>query len=307
MYRVIVFMTTYNGEHYLREQLDSILSQQDVEISLHVGDDRSSDSTTAILDEYAAKYPNVHYFVNEQNLGYRKNFMNLIDTCEEKGDFYALSDQDDKWLPNKLSAGIKYMQEHGYQENTPFLYSCNPTCYSHDLTQNLGSLLCKAANKANAKKRFILNTATGCTCIFNQALKDLLVQYPLDMLVVPHDEVISKLAVYAGRYCFDATSYIQYRQHGNNLIGQNKEGRFKKYWNVLIGKTRMHHGEVASYFYAHYQMGSEIKREESFFKVVGTYRKNFLCRLRMCFSPRYNRWNLLLVPFQKIAVLFGRY
>jgi glycosyltransferase involved in cell wall biosynthesis len=88
-------MPTYNGERFLREQLDSIYNQTIVPDEVIVVDDCSTDGTISILEEYKKKY-GLKYWVNEKNLGYNKNFEKAISLCT--GDYIALSDQDDVWF-----------------------------------------------------------------------------------------------------------------------------------------------------------------------------------------------------------------
>ena len=97
-------MATYNGEKYLHEQLDSILNQTYSDFELIICDDCSKDSTVKILEEYSLKDKRVHYFVNEENLGFKKNFEKAVSLCS--GEYVAFSDQDDIWLPEKLEESM---------------------------------------------------------------------------------------------------------------------------------------------------------------------------------------------------------
>lgn len=98
-----IAMTTYNGERFLREQIDSILNQTYADFELIVCDDGSSDSTVDILNEYAQKDSRVHIFQNEKNLGVIKNFEKAIRICLKRGaEYIALSDQDDIWIDTYL-------------------------------------------------------------------------------------------------------------------------------------------------------------------------------------------------------------
>ena len=101
MPQISIAMTTYNGEKYLAEQLDSILSQTHTDWELIICDDCSTDSTWQILQEYAQKDSRIKIYKNEQNLGFKKNFEKAIGLCT--GDYIALSDQDDVWFPEHLS------------------------------------------------------------------------------------------------------------------------------------------------------------------------------------------------------------
>ena len=109
-------MSTYNGEKYLREQIDSILGQRGVEVTLLVRDDGSSDATLSILDEY--KSSGLLDYYCGSNLGPARSFMHLLQNAPAS-DFYAFSDQDDKWMDDKLLAAITSMEGH---ESEPALY-----------------------------------------------------------------------------------------------------------------------------------------------------------------------------------------
>lgn len=97
---ISIALATYNGEKYLREQIDSLLAQSRPFDELVVCDDRSTDSTVEILKEYAASDPRIRVEVNEKNLGFRRNFEKAIKLCQ--CDLIALCDQDDIWLPEHL-------------------------------------------------------------------------------------------------------------------------------------------------------------------------------------------------------------
>ena len=101
---VDVVMCTYNGEKFLREQLDSIVSQTYPISRLIVQDDRSTDGTVAIVREYAARHPFIELYVNPENLGYNLNFKTAVKRAT--ADFVALADQDDIWLTDKIERQV---------------------------------------------------------------------------------------------------------------------------------------------------------------------------------------------------------
>ena len=98
--RVSIALATYNGEMFLREQLDSILNQSVRNFELVICDDCSKDSTWDILNEYAIADSRIRILRNDKNLGFLGNFEKAIQHTQEK--FVALADQDDIWLPNHL-------------------------------------------------------------------------------------------------------------------------------------------------------------------------------------------------------------
>ena len=106
---ISIAMATYNGEHFLREQMDSILAQTVSDWELIACDDCSSDGTWEILQEYAKSDSRIKIHRNEQNLGFKKNFEKAISLCT--GEYIALSDQDDIWTENHLEVLVKNIGE----------------------------------------------------------------------------------------------------------------------------------------------------------------------------------------------------
>jgi hypothetical protein len=98
--KVSIVLATYNGEKYLREQLDSLLSQSHKNIEILVGDDQSTDGTISIVKEYQKNHPFIHLYQHEHNLGCDKNFEFLC--TKAQGDYIAFSDQDDLWHQDKI-------------------------------------------------------------------------------------------------------------------------------------------------------------------------------------------------------------
>ena len=103
---VSVALCTYNGEKFLKKQLDSILTQTFSPFEVIIVDDNSTDGTKEILNSYQERYPNIKVYFNEENLGYNQNFEKAISLTT--GDYICISDQDDIWYPEK----IKLLREH---------------------------------------------------------------------------------------------------------------------------------------------------------------------------------------------------
>lgn len=104
-----VGLATYNGEYFIKEQVDSILDQTLNPDEIVIVDDCSSDCTYEILKSYSSKYDFIKLYKNKENLGFARNFQKVLSLCES--DYVALSDQDDKWLPNKLEACMQTLQK----------------------------------------------------------------------------------------------------------------------------------------------------------------------------------------------------
>lgn len=130
---VSVVMCTYNGEKYIREQLDSILAQTYPLLEVIIQDDGSTDATPDICRAYAARHSNIRFTVNEQNLGFNRNFQSAC--TKAKGQFVAISDQDDVWFPQKIARLVEAIGNcdactsphlRGYTQEQSFVV--NPQC-----------------------------------------------------------------------------------------------------------------------------------------------------------------------------------
>lgn len=225
MKKIIVLMSTYNGEKYLREQIDTIIGQQGVEVDLLVRDDGSTDSTIAILDEYESKGLLTWY--TGENLRPAKSFLNLLSNAPEC-EYYAFADQDDIWKPNKLSTAIKKLEQAKEYAITNtggrMLYFCNKNIV--DSNDQLLSFTHYHFLQSTARA-FLECFASGCCMVFNNELRFFVNQNPPSTAIL-HDHWIFILANIFGMVIFDDTPFMDYRQHSNNVVGAAQESYFQK-------------------------------------------------------------------------------
>ena len=220
MQKVGILLSTYNGEKYLKEQLDSILRQHSVEIELFIRDDGSSDHTNVILSEYANSDKRVHVSFGE-NVGVGNSFMNLLYTVPETFDYYGFSDQDDIWDEEKIIEAINALRNSKCS-----LYASNQECIDKD-----GKYLYMRYSDRNQMHLTPLsimcqNTIAGCTFVFDSKLFKLLKerQPSSELLRLRiHDVWVAMAAAITGSIYYDNKSYIKYRQHDNNVVGAEKD------------------------------------------------------------------------------------
>ena len=124
---VSVVLCTFNGEKYLRPQLDSILSQSWTNLEVIISDDASTDGTVSIIKEYGRKDPRIRVFVNEVNSGYNKNFEKAF--SHASSEHIAISDQDDIWESNKIECIMKQ-----WLPGSLFMYSLSGSFYNDDFS-----------------------------------------------------------------------------------------------------------------------------------------------------------------------------
>ena len=220
-----ILLSTYNGEHFLKKQIDSILSQSYTEWRLLIRDDASSDATLSILKNYQREYPQKITLLSDNidtNLGVIKSFEYLLNKSDSK--YIMFCDQDDIWLPNKIEVTLDAIKELEsiHSTETPIAIHSDLILIDendkilHNSFWQFANINPKLLN-TNIKFLAISNSATGCTIMINQALKKLILPFPSKVYM--HDMLI---ALTACRYGILHPIYqptMLYRQHGNNTIG----------------------------------------------------------------------------------------
>lgn len=223
--KIIILMSTYNGEKYLCEQLDSLFSQEGVKVNVFVRDDGSSDKTISILQEYEKK--SHLQFYTGKNLKPAKSFMNLIYNAP-KAKYYALCDQDDIWIQGKLKTAIE------------FLSNCDkPALFYHGMNivdkklNSTGYYFRETEKAINLKYSCLYGSGiSGCTMVFNDKLIDAIKIYEPSYITM-HDEWIHRVCLCIhGCIYGDKTAYINYRQHENNAIGMHQRTISEQIYNL---------------------------------------------------------------------------
>lgn len=237
--KVCILMSTYNGEKYIAEQIDSIYSQTEKNFSLFIRDDGSTDDTIKIIEEYASKYDNLSY-IQGKNVGAAKSFLEAIFLAPEAR-YYAFADQDDIWEPMKIEHAINKIEmqmEKGIRK--PILYHSKVK-----VSNEYGEVVCVRGNYNNVG--FLMGEkghVVGCTVVFNRALLELVRKHSPEVIVM-HDAWVHDICLtVGGTVVYDEQSYIKYRQHSNNVVGgkrgllQSVRRRIKYYRKMKKGQNR---------------------------------------------------------------------
>jgi len=222
--RAEILLATYNGEKYLREQLDSILSQDDDRWHLTVSDDGSSDGTCAILDEYAAKYPDqITHVRSGKRFGCaRDHFMHLMRQCP--AEYMLFCDQDDVWYPEKLRLSLGALQKLEWESGReiPLLVFTDQAAVDQDLRVIHPSMTAYQRRPVHCldwRSLLMQNVVNGCTMAFNRALADMAAKCPDDAMLPMHDGWLAVIAARFGRIHYIDQATMGYRQHGRNSVG----------------------------------------------------------------------------------------
>lgn len=222
MEKIDILLATYNGETYLKEQLDSILNQTYSNFRILISDDNSEDSTKNIIEEYAKKDNRIKFFFQERNLGVIANFEFLLKKVE--AEFYMFSDQDDIWKDNKIELSMKKILE----ENCDLVYT-NLEVVDKDLNitydsyWKLKGLEEKVKKYNNFESLYLNNFITGCTMLSKSKFISEILPLPKESKYVLHDYWTALIVSQRGKISYIEEPLIKYRQHKKNSVGSKKK------------------------------------------------------------------------------------
>ena len=227
--KITILLSSYNGEKYLKEQLDSLFAQTYKNFQIIVRDDGSTDKTKYILNEYEKNYPNKVQIIEDGigNLGSSKSFMKLLEYSSDC-EYVMFCDQDDVWLPEKIEMSINKIKELEVEsnKNIPLLVFTDLTVVDEKLNiinksyWNYQKLIPSITN--DWKKLLSQNVITGCTIIMNKKAKEVCLPFTLEMMI--HDQWIGVNVSKYGKIGYLNEQTILYRQHGNNVEGAHNYG-----------------------------------------------------------------------------------
>lgn len=304
--RVEVLMSTYNGEKFLKEQIDSILAQSNIDIHLTVRDDGSKDGTTNILEEYEANNPSKIHIIKGENLGYKKSFTELLNLAEPDYDFYAFADQDDIWLQKKCSTAAEMINQH--KDSIAMYVSsvkiCDENCkelYTNDFSTRTQSL----------KGIFIRYSYSGCVMMFTKKLKELAQKVssriPSGFKIPSHDFLISTLAFCYGTVIVDSNSYILHRRWENSVTpgGKGILNRIKSELKFIFKS------KLDNYFMARIiEINNKTSLSEEnakFIESVILQHKSIKERIKLINDKKFNCGIKICDLETRVKILFGNY
>lgn len=221
---VDIIMGTYNGERYIKEQIDSIIKNTWNNWRIWVCDDGSTDKTEEIVKQYQKEYPDkIFWKPNEKNKGAAINF--LDGARRAQGNYVMFCDQDDYWLPNKIEDTLNCMKEAEaqYGDKTPITVFTDAIVVDEQL-QTIKDSFHKSSkldtSKLDLPHMLMENKMMGCTMLLNRALLEKLEKFPKKVRM--HDWWAGIVAAAYGRIIYLDKSTMLYRQHTNNVVGSTE-------------------------------------------------------------------------------------
>ena len=246
MDKVDILLATYNGQDFLREQVDSILNQSYQDFNLIISDDGSTDETYKILKEYEKKDSRIRLFRQEKNLGLIQNFEFLLK--QVSSDYFMFSDQDDIWKEEKIkksieklkaeNAGLVYTDLEIVDKNLEVIY---PSYWKYK------NIYKKIKKYNNFESLYLNNFVTGCTILAKSSfIKDIL-PLPKTSKFVLHDYWTALVISSKDKIAYLDEPTIKYRQHKNNKVGSSRRSdkidSFKELRDLFI-RVKIEHFQV---------------------------------------------------------------
>lgn len=227
--KVTVLMSTYNGVRYLEEQIRSIRNQTIgyENIRIVIRDDASADRTAELIRDMKDSQITL---IQGQNTGPAESFWELIRRCGTDADYYAFADQDDIWFSDKLERAVRRIQN----QTAPVLYYSNVEIADAAGTPT-GERLMKSENRLSIPAVMAGLPALGCTMVFNRAALMLFKNAKLTGIEM-HDRTCFLIMYLRGKIEYDARPSMYYRQHSENVIGNQGRGAYS-YWKKKLRHT----------------------------------------------------------------------
>lgn len=217
--RIAVLLSAYNGERYIEKQIESILNQEGIDsLTLIVRNDGSKDETIHILQRLQRSHGNI-VILDEQNIGLVASFLALLNYAYQQGfDYYAFSDQDDYWLPEKLKVAVNALEDH---DEACMYASCS--MLADENLEPTGNVTQTQIREITFFNSAIQNFCPGHNQILNHKMAGMVVsKTTYSSLIYSQDLWITNVASVTGSIVFDNTPHTLYRQHTNNQLGFGK-------------------------------------------------------------------------------------
>lgn len=303
---IAVLMATYNGERFVKEQLESLLRQSYGDLVIFVRDDGSTDNTRSVLASVAAKENRVRVLDETENLGVSQNFFRLLDFAGAEFDYYAFCDQDDVWLESKLQDAATALDKKS--SGIPQLYFTRLNVADESLAVIGQSPVPKVLSFENAISQ---NVVTGCTALINRAARELILKTPAsDPRLWAHDWWLYLVISRFGQLTYNPNPGILYRQHAQNLMGSKQSplaqlvDRVRSASGVKFEKRRP--SKLISLFLEVY--GAELEpQERKFLSRAADASQGFLGHLRTALSTRWKRQSLWDTWVLRLRIVLGQY
>lgn len=285
MKAVQVLLSSYNGEKYISQQIESICKQKGVKVYLLIRDDGSTDATCEIIQTYAKNHSNVRFY-RGKHAGAQKSFFELMKRVERFADYYAFADQDDYWLCDKLIKAVEQLEKFTDSEE-PLLYA-SKVIYADAKLEHMEPFRYQRKRGASFGNALLENICTGCTEVFNRQLLEMVTRH-LPASDIWHDWWLYLTASCFGNVVFDDKAYLYYRQHAQNEVGMSNYRL--GCWKRRISNINHIRGIVLRQTADFYGVYKDLGKNNALAQEILNYKKSWKDKCRLILDKRIYRQN----------------
>ena len=297
---ICVLLSAYKGERFIREQVLSLLNQTIKPDKIIVRLDGEDDNSDSAISDIANN--EVISVIRGEHLGVTRSFLDLLSTPGHY-DYYALSDQDDVWLEDKLERAVSFLNQYG--DGRPLLYISSFTPVDSSL-HKMNVVIPKIYSYTDFAHSLVYHTGPGCTFVMNYAAKSLVSHIDFkNCFLGLHDSLIHKIVAMCGTVVYDSESRILYRQHNNNLIGFSTgrvENLVNKSKGFINGRLKNYRRNLARTLLSSC-IGLFDSHQAQLLRTLAYYDRNLNSKLKLIHTPDFKTGSIYDVVFAFLVLL----
>lgn len=300
MFKVQVLLSTYNGEKTIARQIGSILEQTDIDVHILVRDDGSTDNTVQVLEHLVERNSDKIQLIHGVNVGWRKSFLELILDAPDS-EYFAFSDQDDIWFPEKLIKSVKAMETSDFDAQLVHVQSLEVDEMLHPLPSQKLKIPCPQS----FEMAIVTEIFQGCSMVWNRTLMTVLRNNIPSHPEIPHDFWVGLIGYLVGSIHFISEPLFYHIRYANNSstdgnVFRGREMRLRK----VLASTYAYLNPAEDLLNSSIQINPIHKR---FLERVVRSRNNFGIRMLLVLNPKFRRPSLFSTLLLKLLVILGRY
>lgn len=298
---VCIIMCTYNAEKYLKEQIDSIINQKNVDIRLWIRDDGSTDNTIKLLHDKYGENQNV-IIEHGENLGAAQSFITAIFSCNLICDYYGFSDADDVWLLDKTEHSVSLLMQRPASELTAVVTRLQV------VDQKLNHLGYSAVpvRELSFRNALVQTLASGAATLMNRAAFEK-VRLARPKFVAMHDSWVYLVITAFGNFIYSEKPTLLYRQHATNVFGTNHSWRRRASQRIsrLLGRQANVYFRQAEEFSRLFGSSLDARKLHDL-KVYLDYKSSIFSRIKFAIFPSIIKQRAMSNLYMRLLILLGR-
>lgn len=303
MNKVLILMSTHNGRERILKQVDSILKQNSVDVSICIRDDGSDKETKDILNRLSNGYSGKVSVLYGRNIGWKQSFLELVYDVDNSFDYYGFSDQDDIWLSDKVINCIHIAEKDKFIG--PKLIHCNSLSVTSNLEKRSEQEY-RIPEPPSFKEAIATEYFQGCGILWNNEAMRVLQSYRPSNKNIAHDYWVGLICYLFGKIYFCREPQFYHIRYENNSSedGNKSKGRIKRLRTLLFGKNAyMNPAEDVLRGY------SELLEEDRriFLKKILYYKRKLLYKIQLIADRKFVRPSVSATLLMKLAILVNKF